>query len=214
MKRITITVLLSIFVAVLSKAQVKISINVCPQINESFGARVGTDFDIRLNSRWSFVPGIYWSLRNRQTTNKSTTNGITTNTEYSDVAHFITSPLHLGFRIPCKDENSFALKLLFGPYIAYGIGGTSKYTENIDGKVAHYQYGAFDPDGRYKSHFDYGINVGINSLIKQQYKVGLFYEMGLRKIYNTNNVFEDVMGDLFLVNKINFALGLTLGYQF
>lgn len=214
MKKLSILLFLSVFAAVMVQAQVKIGINVCPQINEDFGVRAGSDFDIQLGSRWSFVPGVYWSLRNRQSTQNSTVNEKTESTKYSDIAHFITLPLRFGLQIPCKDEDSFALKLLFGPYIAYGIGGTSKSTVNSDGTVTNYQTGAFDSDGRYKSHLDYGINVGLNSTINQHYTIGIFCESGLRKIYNTNNVLEDIVGEIFLTNKINIALGLSIGYRF
>lgn len=214
MKKLSILFFLSVFVTVVVQAQVKVSIDVCPQMNESLGIRTGFDFDVPLSSRWSFVPGIYWSLRNKQNTENSTINKTTTQIKYSDKAHFITLPLRFGLRIPCKDEETFAMKLLFGPYIAYGIGGTSKSTVNSDGVITHYQTGAFDSDGRYKSRLDYGINIGLNSIINQHYKIGIFCESGLRKIYNTDNAFEDIIGDIFLTNKINIALGIALGYQF
>lgn len=209
-----ILLLLSVFTTVIASAQVKVSIVACPQINESFGVRVGSDFDIPINPRWSFVPGVYWSLRNRETTSSSTKNGSTKDVKYSDKAHFVTLPLRFGLHIPCKKEDTFALKFLFGPYIAYGIGGNSKSTAITDGVITHHKTEAFDSDGRYNSRFDYGLNVGLNSTIKQHFIAGVFCETGLRKIYNTNNAFEAIISEIFITNKINIAFGVTLGYQF
>jgi hypothetical protein len=216
MKRISMLLLLSVFTigVAQAQAQVKVSAVACPQFNEDFGVRAGSDFDIPISSRWSFVPGIYWSLRNRQSNNNSTADGSTKQAKFDDKAHFITLPLRFGLRFSCKNENKFALKFLFGPYIAYGIDGTSKSTVNSDGKITSHQTGAFDEDGRYKSRLDYGINLGLNSTINQHYKVGIFCESGLRKIYNANSTLEDIMGELFVTNKINLAFGVVLGYQF
>lgn len=209
-----ITLIISFLVTTVVPAQVKLDVVISPQINESLGARLGSNLNIPINSRWSFMPGVYWSLRNRLGTESSTYNGIKKETEYSDHAHFVTLPLRLGLQMPCKDEDRLAIKLFFGPYIAYGICGTSKSTVNTGGLETKYEVGAFDSNGRYKDRLDYGLNYGLNILINQHYTVGIFKEFGFRKIYNTNNVIEDIVGEIFLINKINFALGLSLGYQF
>lgn len=209
-----IALLISFFVTTLVPAQVKLDIIISPQVNESLGVRLGSNLNLPINSRWSFMPGVYWSLRNRESTENSTYNGLKKEIEYHDYAHFVTLPLRLGLQIPCKDEEHLAIKFFFGPYIAYGICGTSKSTINTGGVKTKYEVGSFDSNGRYKDRLDYGLNYGLNALIKQHYIVGIFNEFGLRKIYNTNNAVEDIFGELFLINKINFALGLSLGYQF
>lgn len=209
-----IFILVSVFSTCIASAQVKVSVVACPQLNECFGARVGSDLDIPINHRWSFDPGVYWSLRNREKQSNSTKNNSTKSEEYRDKAHFITLPLRFGFQFHCKKEENFALKLLFGPYVAYGIGGNSKYTIVQDGITTHHKTGAFDSDGRYNSRFDYGLNVCLNSTIKQHFKAGIFCEYGLPKIYRTDNALENILGEIFLVNRINVAFGVTLGYQF
>lgn len=162
MRHFILLLFMAVFTTVIASAQVKVSIVACPQINESFGVRVGSDLDMPINRRWSFVPGIYWSLRNRETNSSSTKNGSTKEVKYSDNAHFVILPLRFGLHIPCKNEDNLALKLLFGTYIAYEVGGNSKSTTNTDGVISHHKTGAFDSDGHYNSRFDYGLNIGLN----------------------------------------------------
>lgn len=211
---ITTALLLSFFITIGASAQVKVNIVACPQVNESFSVRAGSDLDIPINSRWSFVPGIYWSLRNRQSTSRASFNDVVKVTKYSDKANFATLPLRFGLYFPCNNEEKLNIKILFGPYIAYGISGTSKTTVNKDGKITKVQVGAFDSNGRYKNRLDYGLNCGFNIQIKKHYIVGAFSEFGLRKIYNADSLLEDIVGEILIVNKINIALGLSLGYQF
>ena len=202
-----------------ASAQVKVSILACPQYNENFGVRIGTDFDIPLNSRWSFVPGAYWSLRNRESYKSKEYSGrdgeINSKTyNFHDRAHFLTVPIRMGVRLAGKSDGNFAMKLLFGPYIAYGIDGTSKSNINKNGIEEQTKTGAFDVDGRYRSRWDYGMNSGLNVVLKKHFLLGIYLEVGYRKIYNPNDVIDDILGEIFIMNKINMAAGLSLGYQF
>lgn len=205
---------LSFLTATVASAQVKVDVIASPQINENISFRIGSDLNVPINSRWSFVPGLYWSLRNRQSTDNLNNNGTIKESEYSDYAHFVTLPLRLGIQFPLKNEDKLSIKLLFGPYLAYGICGTSKTTIKSDDGTLFKRVGAFDSDGRYKYRLDYGLSYGLNFQIKKHYLVGIFNEVGLRKIYRMNDSFEEIIGELFFTNKINFALGLTFGYQF
>lgn len=202
-----------------ASAQVKVTILACPQYNESLGVRVGTDLDIPFNSRWSFVPGVYWSLRNRDSYKSNEHSGndgeiIKTTYDFHDRAHFLTIPLRLGIRLAGNPEGNFVMKLLFGPYIAYGIDGTSECRIIRNDIEEHTETGAFDVNGRYRNRWDYGINSGLNVLLRKHFHLGVFIEMGCRKIYNSNSVAEDILGEIFVVNKINMAAGISLGYQF
>lgn len=202
-----------------ASAQVKVSVLACPQYNENFGVRVGTDLDIPVNSRWSFVPGIYWSLRNRKSDRSQEYTGSNgeinkTISDFHDRAHFLTIPLRIGIRLVDNPDGDFGIKLLFGPYLAYGIDGTSKCDITKNGVKKQTETGAFDANGRYRSRWDYGINSGLHASLKKHFLLGLFVEVGCRKIYNSNSVAEDILGEIFIVNKINMAAGLTLGYQF
>ncbi|MEG0518789.1 MAG: porin family protein [Bacteroidales bacterium] len=213
------SLLIMLFFCHTASSQVKVSVLVSPQFNESFGVRVGTDLKIPFNSRWSFVPGLYWSLRNRnsdQSSESGESNGEIYKTTYDfhDRAHMLTLPLRMGVRLAGKPDGNFALQLLFGPYIAYGIDGTSECNMVKNGVEKQTKIGAFDTNGRYCSRWDYGINCGLNVLLKKHFVLGIFTEIGCRKIYNSNGVLEEILGEIFIVNKINMAAGLTLGYQF
>ena len=56
MKKRVFLLITALFIGSLVSAQVKTSINICPQFNENFGFRVGSDLDVPLNYNWSFVP--------------------------------------------------------------------------------------------------------------------------------------------------------------
>lgn len=213
------SLLIMLFFCHTASSQVKVSVLVSPQFNESFGVRAGTDLNIPFNSRWSFVPGLYWSLRNRnsyQSSERGHSNGEIYKTTYDfhDRAHMLTVPLRMGVRLAGKPDGNFALKLLFGPYIAYGIDGTSECIMVENGVEKQMKIGAFDANGRYRTRWDYGINCGLNVLLKQHFILGVFTEVGCRKIYNSDSVIGEILGEIFIVNKINLAAGLTFGYQF
>lgn len=219
LEKLFFLIFVMLFFCHVASSQVKVDVVVCPQYNEDFGVRVGTELDIPFNSRWSFVPGIYWSLRNRKS-NQSHEYGSSdgeinkTTYDFNDRANFLTVPLRMGIRLAGNPNGNFMLKLLFGPYIAYGIDGTSQCNMIENGVEKQTEIGAFDINGRYRSRWDYGINTGINVSLRKHFLLGIFIEVGYRKIYNSNSVAEDILGEIFITDKINMAAGLTLGYQF
>lgn len=214
-KKIILLLLISLSAATCLSAQTKSNLNivVSPQLNENFSVRAGIDIDIQFNKRWSFVPGAHWSLRSRNENETSTVNNVTTTVDYKDRSHFVTVPLRCGIRINSVSNQNFALKLLFGPYLAYGIDGTSKSTEDRAGVITTKKVNAFGKEGHLRSRFDYGLNVGINGIIKQHYIIGAFAETGFRKMYEPNNPFDAFIKELFKINN-NLAFGVTLGYRF
>lgn len=205
---------LSLFVATASWSQIRVDVMVSPQFNEDFSVRAGSDLNIPVTSRWTFVPGVYWSLRNRSACHSKSSEGHRTDISSTDRAHFIIVPVRMGYDISCRDKDKFDMRLLFGPYVAYGISGKSKKETNVEGELSCEETGAFDADGRYRGRWDYGVNVGLNATFARHYNVGVFCETGFRKIYNTDKVMEDVVDELFGVAKINIAFGLSLGYRF
>lgn len=206
-------IFLSAIVYVSAQTKSNLNIVVSPQLNENFSVRAGVDVDIQFNKRWSFVPGAHWSLRSRNENGTSTVNSVTTTVDYKDRSHFITVPLRCGIRINSVSNQNFALKLLFGPYLAYGIDGTSKSTEDRAGVITTKKVNAFGKEGHLCSRLDYGLNVGINGVIKQHYIIGAFGETGFRRMYEQNNLFDTFLQELFKI-KNNWAFGVTLGYRF
>lgn len=214
-KKIILLLLISLSAATCLSAQTKSNLNivVSPQLNENFSVRAGVDVDIQFNKRWSFVPGAHWSLRSRNENETSTVNSVTTTVDYKDRSHFITVPLRCGIRINSVSNQNFALKLLFGPYLAYGIDGTSKSTEDKAGVITTKKVNAFGKEGHLCSRFDYGLNAGLNAIIKGHFIVGVFSEFGFRSIYKSDDILEDIFDKLFHINN-NYAFGITLGCRF
>lgn len=215
MKKIIFSLALAACMATGASAQenkVKLSVNVGPQWNDKTGFMAGVDALIPFGqSRWGFEPGIYYSFRNASTDHSE--NNI--QEECNDKLHYINVPLRLAVRVAGQSDGPFNMSLLFGPYFAYGIDGKSHYTLSQDGKTTKSEADAFGDEGRLRSRLDYGLNLGLNAVIKQHFKVGVFTEIGCKDIYKPNTMAEDLVGDLFGgITKINLGGGITVGYQF
>lgn len=190
---------------------VKFSVNVGPQWNTNIGALVGADVLIPLgHSRLGFEPGIYWSYRST----KSNHDNDQTKEEFNDKLHYVNIPLRFAARVAESDDGAFYMSVLIGPYVAYGLSGKSHCTITEDGNVTKSEVDAFGDKGRLDSRFDYGLNFGIDAIVKQHLKISAFSEIGLKKIYKPYNFVEDLLGDIFGVTKINIGAGITVGYQF
>lgn len=191
--------------------RIKISVNAGPQWNDNTGVTAGADAFIPFGqSRWGFEPGLYWSFRNVSSDHSDNS----VKEEYNDKLHYVSVPLRLAVRMAGREDGPFRMSFLFGPYLAYGIDGTSHWTITKDGRTTKGEAGAFSDEGRLKSRFDYGLNFGLNAVVNQHFKVGAFAEIGLKDIYRQNHFIEELIGDLFGVTKINIGAGVTLGYQF
>ena len=215
-KRVAACWLLCVLTAMTAMAQTQVNLVINPQLNEDIGLRAGAEVAIPLGDKWSLNPGLQWSLRNRGASASKTVNDHHTDAHCRDVAHFITLPLRVGARLGDTSNQRLSFSLLFGPYIAYGLGGTSRATQTTiqtDIIKTKTHTGAFGADGRYKSRLDYGISMELRGTIRQHYLVGVFTEVGLRDLYRSNGILEEVVQDIFGIGKQNLALGLTLGYR-
>lgn len=217
MKKQLFSLALAALMAASASAQdnkVKFSINAGPQLSPATGATAGVDALIPFGqSRWGFEPGVYWSYRH-YTSNK-TKNG--DKESYDDKLHYINVPLRFAARVAGQADGPFNLSIVFGPYFAYGLDGTSRSTVIKDGttiREINSKADAFSDDGRMESRFDYGLNFGLNAVVKQHLKLAFFTEIGLKDIYRQNGFAEDLIGDIFGITKINIGAGITVGYQF
>ena len=214
MKKQLFLLLLTAFVTLGALAQengMRIGINVGPQWNDKLGCMAGVDALIPFGqSRWGFEPGLYWSFRHAASEHSENS----TKEEYDDKMHYLDVPLRLAVRVAGREDGPFNMSILFGPYLAYGLGGTSHCTITKDGQVTRGETGAFSDAGRLKSRLDYGLNIGLNAVIRQHVKVGAFTEIGLKDIYRQNSIAEELIGDIFGVTKINLGAGFSVGYQF
>ena len=214
MKKLLLSLALVAFMGTGAWAQeqkAKVSLNVCPQWSANTGVKAGVDLYIPFGqSHWGFEPGLNWSFRNVTSEQVANKNQL----EYNDKVHYLDLPLRLAVRVAGREAGPFNLSLLFGPYLAYGLGGTSHYTLTKEGQITQGEADAFSDEGRLESRFDYGLNLGANALIQQHIQVGLFTEIGLKGIYKQNSVAEVLIGDLFGVTKINLCAGVSVGYRF
>lgn len=199
------------------KDHVKISINAGPQWHGGLGVKIGADVHIPLGqSRWGFEPGLYWSFRNviKEENNNSNKE------KFNDKLHYLEVPLLFSRHVAGHQDGPFNMSVFFGPYLAYGLDGTSHYTLTKDGQVTKNEANAFGSKGRLRSRFDYGLTIGANAVFKQHVKVELFTEIGCMHIYRPTSDLEDIVGDFFErmtminVTKVNLGAGITVGYQF
>ena len=195
-----------------AKAQTHISIVAAPQLNTNIGVRAGADFDFALGkSNFSFVPGLYWSLRNCDYSASVSADGVTQAIcEANDKSHWITIPLRFAYNIK-KGSEKLQTQILFGPYVAFGLGGTTTVTNKLNG-VEYGNIGSFDNNGFYDRRFDMGLNVGANFIIKKHFVVGIFGELGFLPLGNDlSNTIGGILASAF---SINLGAGLNLGYRF
>lgn len=197
--------------AMAQENRTKISVNAGPQWNSELGFKAGADVHIPLgNSRWGFEPGLYWSYRHATADHS----GDGKKEEFDDKLHYLKLPLLFNVRAAGREDGAFKMSFLFGPYFAYGLDGTSHCAMMKDGELTKFKAGAFSDEGRLESRVDYGLEFGVDAVIRKHFKVGVFTEIGLKDIYRPNSFFEDLIGDLFGVTKVNIGAGVSLGYQF
>lgn len=212
MKKCIFSLALMVLMAIGMLAQdnkVKVSVNVGPQWNSYTGFTAGADVAIPLG-RWRFEPGVYWSYRNRAY--EQTENDV--KEEYCDRLHYINIPLRLAAQLAGQADGPFSISVVFGPYISYGLGGKTLYYITKDGETSKTKTDAFGDEGDVKSRLDYGLNAGLNVVVKQHLKVGLFTEIGLKDIYRQHSILEQLLGDMTGITKVNLGAGITMGYQF
>ena len=217
MKRFLFFVII-IYSATIVKAQIKYSIEGAPQFSPDISWRVGGNIEMPISKRFSIVSGLHWSDRHRIKKNTTT---ITSDQEKeirtkesSFNANFITIPVRLAIRIGTLSNYKNKWRVLLGPYIAYGISGNGNIKTSINGKENNEDVKTFGNDGLYRTRWDYGLSSEIQYIHKDHFNMGIFMENGFRDLYKSDNAFESIMDDLFVVSKINITVGFSVGYIF
>lgn len=148
-------------------------------------------------------------MYNRTSSGESKKNGISTKRERAIHGQFLQLPLRLGINNETTRGNLY--RILVGPYFAYGIGGNTKLTEIRDETKSIRNVASFSES--YSSRFDWGFDVEFQYYIHKHYQIGLYLQTGCKKIYTPENTAEAIFSEIFIVGKINLALGLSLGYR-
>lgn len=156
----------------------------------------GTDAKIGFNAGvtmdYGFTPDIYLL-----TGLELTTKGYKADDDFSSNLMYLQLPVHVGYKLAVTD----ATKIVFhaGPYIAYGIGGKTKFNE--DGEK--YKYDSFDAFKK----FDFGLGLGVGAEFGKL-GVGLGYDFGLL------NIMDSEIAELEDITVRNMNAYLTVGYKF
>lgn len=120
--------------------------------------------------------------------------------EGEDYGEIKVNPLYLEMPILASYRYNFSdnlqLQVNFGPYIAYGIGGS--WTETIRG--IEYEYDFFDDDLK---RFDMGLHVGGGLTFARHIYLGVGYEFGLTDMYDDEEI---------SIKNSNFMI--SVGYNF
>ncbi len=193
-----------------AQERIAYGIEVSPQLSPGISYRVGANLSIPLKGKLTIDPGLFLTMYNRTSSGESKKNGISTKHERTTHGQFLQMPVRLGINTSTIHGNLF--QILVGPYLAYGIGGNTKLTE-INNGTKHIQNAPSFLEF-FSSRFDWGFDVEVQYYIRKHYQVGLYLQSGCKKIYTPQSVAEAIFGEIFIVGKINLALGLSLGYRF
>ena len=131
------------------------------------GFHVGAILEKDITSSFFIQPGIFFSSKGSK---YDALDGI------KIVANYIDIPVNVGYKLRlCKSSN---LRLMAGPYFAYGVGGTA--TETIIGEHKEdIKWGSGNDDDL--KPFDMGLNLGA-AVELNSFQVGLQYGFGLLNI--------------------------------
>lgn len=198
------------FTPVAAQDRMAWSIEVAPQLSPGISYRAGVNLSIPVRGKLSIDPGLFLTMYNRTSSGESTKNGNTTKHERAIHGQFLQLPLRLGINNETHNGNLY--QLLVGPYFAYGIGGNTKLTEINNGTKSIRNVASFSES--FSSRFDWGFDVEFQYYIRKHYQIGLYLQTGCKKIYVPENTAEAILGEIFIVGKINLAFGLSLGYRF
>jgi hypothetical protein len=206
------TVILSIAEAssAYSQERATCGFEVAPQLSPGISYRTGANLSIPLRGKLSIDPGLFLTMYNRTSSGESKKNGNSTKHERAIHGQFLQIPLRLGINNETNKGNLY--QILVGPYFAYGIGGNTKLTEISNQAKSIRNVASFSES--YSSRFDWGFDVEFQYYIHKHYQIGLYLQTGCKKIYTPENIADAIFGDIFIVGKINLALGVSLGYRF
>lgn len=137
--------------------------------------KAGIAMDIGLAKFFSICPALYFSSKGYE---KPVFGGT-----LKANSNFLELPLNFAFKLPLSKK--FKLSLHVGPYVAYGIAGTTKLEGNsFDESWKTFEGGTF-ADLQYDAakRFDWGGTAGFNIELFFLH-VGINYDLGLRDIYS------------------------------
>ena len=167
------------------------------------GFQAGVTADIGFQ-HFSIQPGLFFITKGEKfTENLSALTGDDTHGTGSTKFNYLEVPVNLLYKLRAAPM----LKIYAGggPYLGYGLSGTTILHITTGSTTSNYQGGASfgsDNNNEYKL-LDYGINFIAGVQLKKHFTVDLNYSLGLRNIsWSSGNDFK------------NRTLGLSVGYLF
>lgn len=200
----------AVFSPVSAQERMAYGIEVAPQLSLGISYRAGANLSIPLRGKLSIDPGLFLTMYNRTSSGESKKKGNSTKHKRAIHGQFLQIPLRLGINNETTNGNLY--QILVGPYFAYGIGGNTKLTDISNGTKSIRNVASF-PES-FSSRFDWGFDVEFQYYIHKHYQLGLYLQTGCKKIYTPESVAEAIFSEIFIVGKINIALGVSLGYRF
>lgn len=179
------------------------------------GYHVGVVLDVPLSDVLSLQPGLLFNSKGYSVDlDEEFGDGVSDDSYYRSSFNYLEVPVHVAYKID-------AFQIYAGPYVAFGVGGKSKYKYKLDGadedesddfknkpvfgEITEEE--SLDDEKQYYNAFDAGINFGLGYqtgpvLINAGYSLGLV------------NMLPQVKGE-DSDNKIsNRVLSLSVSYLF
>ncbi|MBR4552273.1 MAG: PorT family protein [Bacteroidaceae bacterium] len=147
------------------------------EFDATVGLRVGVVADIPIFESLYFEPGLYYANRSCKYTWSDDYESI----EEKHNPSYLELPLLLQYRYNFSDD--WGIRVNFGPYFAYALGGKAKEEENYNGQHSSSSLKLFSKENDFTAlkRFDFGLMTGID-VAYRQFSLGIGYQAGLAKI--------------------------------
>ncbi len=173
------------------------------------GLRLGVVADIPIFESLYFEPGLYFSTR----PSKSSVSEDGYKYEEKYTPSYLELPLLLQYRYNFTDD--WGVRVNFGPYFAYGLGGKCK--ESWSGESDSYKlFKKYKEDGDTYTpmkRFDFGLVLGAEAAYRQ-FTFGINAQFGLANINKDAFGYEDDNGNWHKASIKNSGVYIQLGYNF
>lgn len=160
-------------------------------LDGKFGFGAGLFVEYTLENNVYFLSGLELASKGAERKEKDF--------KYTASPLYLQLPVHAGYKIGLSESVDLALHA--GPYLAYGIGGKSKYEEDGDKEEVDF-FGSEKEEGN--KSFDWGLGAGADLILSKSFRLGLNYDLGLTNISR---------GDKKYPVK-NRNLSISIGYSF
>lgn len=168
------------------------------------GLDIGMTVDFRLSNKVYLLTGLDYVQKGAKTKKGTEWTNSNEKGEYkgsmSETPYYLQLPLRVGYKIPVSEV--FIMPYA-GPYIAYGLGGKTKYTYvyTANGEKDTEKRPTFDGN---VNRIDYGLGLGVNAEYKKMV-LAFEHDWGLQRFAKKSAGYNALKNKCFTI---------TLGYKF